>query len=81
MARKAIKMQVTTRALVQRINRALESDSEALKIARTSRMVLDVGRYFVLNYRINAVTHKHVSPETFGRELGVLQPWEVVTEE
>jgi len=39
------KVQISTRAVIQRINRRLKPDLEALKIARTVQAALDCGRY------------------------------------
>jgi hypothetical protein len=72
------KMPVSERAIIQRINRKLKPALEALKVARSERMRLDVGQYYIIDYRMNAILHHDVDPEALGRELGVLKPWEEV---
>ena len=69
---------VTQHALIQRINRKLYPDDRVLKVSRGARMELDVGRYFVLNFRINGVVLRDADPEELGRDLGVLREHEHV---
>lgn len=64
--------------MIQRINRKLKPDLEALKISRSERMRLDVGEYYVIDYRLNAIQQHNVDPEALARELGVLKDWEEV---
>ena len=75
------KVAVTERALIQRINRKLKPDYEQLKISRSPRMEANVGRCYILDLRGNFVSSQDVDPESFGRKLGVLQPWEEVSTE
>jgi hypothetical protein len=77
---KATKVPVTVRAVIQRINRKLKPDLEALKVSRSERMRQEVGWYYIIDYKMNAITHHRVDPEKLARELGVLQDWEAVTE-
>ena len=72
---------VTMRALVQRINRALAQDDEALKKTRGARAIQELGDYYVLDFNRNALVEKDVDPEEFGRELGVLQDYERLVKE
>ena len=51
-----------------------------LKRARGARAELDLGRHYVIDLRSNCVLHKDVDLEEFGRELGVLRPYEAVAE-
>ncbi len=76
--RKPTKMPVSERAIIQRINRKLKPDLEAVKVARSERMRLDVGQFYVIDYRMNAIIHHDVDLEQWGRDLGVLKPWEEV---
>jgi hypothetical protein len=76
---------VSLRALIQRINRKLATDQGALyadqlRKARGLRWRQTVGEYYLLNVFRNAVDNTRVDPETLGRELGVLAPWEIVEE-
>ena len=74
------KLGVSTRAVVQRINRKLAPDMEMLRKSRSVRSVLDVGEYYVINWRINGVMQKNVDVESLARELGVLKDWEKLAE-
>jgi hypothetical protein len=38
---------------------------------------VNLGEFYIVNTRIDGVAHKHVNIEALGRELGVLQRWEV----
>ena len=76
-----IRVAVTMRALVQRINRRLYDDDQMLKKTRGQRASVELGPYYILDYRNFTVVAQHVDPEALGRELGALQPYEVVEEE
>ena len=67
---------ITTRALVQRINRALAEDDEVLKAPRGEKALQELGQYYVLDFNRNAVTRKDVDIEELGRSLGVLKAFE-----
>jgi hypothetical protein len=69
---------VTMRALIQRVNRKLATDGEVLKTTRGARAHQELGDYYVLNVRMNAVARHDVDPEALGRRIGVLRPWEYV---
>lgn len=71
---------VTTRALIQRINRKLKPENEILKTSRGARCRQDMGDYFIIDFFSNVVIAQHVDPETLGRELEVLKAWEHVAE-
>jgi hypothetical protein len=72
------KMNVTSAALIKRINRKLKPGLEQLRVTRGARAIFDVGCYHIVDYRMRAVTHVRVDPETLGRELGVLRDHEAV---
>jgi hypothetical protein len=72
------KVPITMKAIVQRINRKLKADDEALKKTRGTRAYLDLGDWYVLNVNRNWISAHHVDPEELGRELGVPQEWEVL---
>lgn len=74
------KVPVTTRALVQRINRALAKDEEQLRKARTAQTAAAVGDFYVVDLRRNVVAYQHVDLEALGRKLGVLQPYETLAD-
>jgi hypothetical protein len=74
-----MKVQVTTRALVQRINRLLAKDDQMLKKTREkSRWFSETGEYFIINFNQNAIVAKHVDLEKLGRELGALKDYEEI---
>ena len=78
--RKGPKVKITTRALLQRINRKLDSDQEKLHTSRGEQAYQDVGRYYIINYYNNSITASGVDPEALGRELGVLKAYEEVVD-
>jgi len=73
-----MKAQITTRALIQRINRALAKDGAVLKKARGMQMFASVGEYFIVNITGNYISQQRVDPEKLGRELGIFKPYEKV---
>jgi hypothetical protein len=73
------KVRVSLRALIQRINRQLAKEDEKLCKARVWNT--DTGDYYVVDLNRNVIVGQHVDPEVWGRELGVLHPWEVLAEE
>jgi len=74
------KFPVSTRAVIQRINRAFAKNGsdEWLKIARGWRYRLDCGQYYTINLHHNCIARHDVSPKDLARELGVLKPYEEV---
>jgi hypothetical protein len=40
----------------------------------------DVGDYYIVDFKINAITRKDVDPEQMGRDLGVLKEFEQVVD-
>jgi hypothetical protein len=74
----ADKVRVSTRALIQRINRKLAAQDEALRVSRDRwQERLNLGEYYIVNTRINGVVHKDVDIDALGHELGALRRWEV----
>ena len=74
------KVPLSMRALVQRINRAIQQDCR-LKITRGRRAHLDLGDYYVLNIGRNWIVEKDVDPEELGRRLGCIEPYEYVVQD
>lgn len=72
------KIPISTRALTQRVNRALRKDGKVLK-GRPGRG--PKGRYYILSLARNAVLKHDVDPEALGRELGVLAAYEEVRDD
>lgn len=68
---------VSARALIQRINRKLASQNERLLASREgSRSFQDLGRFYVVDTRVNGVVEKDVDLETRARKLDALAAWE-----
>ncbi len=74
--KRSTRLKITERALFQRINRKLKQDGEQLRTARNQSVETSVGRYFIVDLNLNAVTFPHQDLEKLGRKLGVIQPWE-----
>src|SRR5262245_48001021 len=71
------KVPVSMRALLQRINRKLKHEGRAGQMLRTARTwTNDLGNYYAIDFDSNLIIAQHVDPETWGREMGVLRPWE-----
>ena len=70
------KVPVSTRALIQRINRKLLAEEQAVRASRGGRAELELGDYYILNLRFNSVDAMHVNLEELGREVGALRPHE-----
>ncbi|AWM07633.1 hypothetical protein [Bradyrhizobium symbiodeficiens] len=76
------KAPITPRALIQRINRRLRPKHQRLRMFRgNSRWWNDLGDFYVVDLEANLILHSHVEPVAFGRELGVVQPFEEVVAE
>lgn len=74
-------IRVTLRAVIARINRALAHGREVLRTTRGERSRHELGDHYILDWNYNLITHTHVDPETLARDLGVLKPYEVVTDD
>jgi hypothetical protein len=72
------KVPITERALIQRINRKLANDDEALKKTRGIHATQGLGAYYKLNTNRNIVIDHHVDPVELAKELNVLWDWEQV---
>jgi hypothetical protein len=68
---------ITARALCQRINRKLRWSGQILKCARGKDRTLR--EYYVLNVERDFVVRHDVRLEDYARELGVLQPSEILS--
>ncbi len=81
MAKKQTKVPVTSRALIQRINRALKDRGEMVRTARGERALLDLGQFYVIDVSANCVMAKDIDLEQWGRDLEALKPFEALAEE
>lgn len=72
-----VKVPVSERALVARINRKLATRDEQLKRCRVStRAYTSLGDYYVIDANRNNVLLSDVDLESLGRDLHALKPWE-----
>jgi hypothetical protein len=72
---------VSERALIQRLNRKMHDSGQMVKTTRSRRALHDLGRHYVLDVRRNRIDVHHIDLESFGREHGVLEPYEHLYEE
>ena len=72
------KIQITMRALLQRINRVLIKDGKILKKKRGVGRPGDRGRYFLVNLELKEVDSVVMDLGSFGRRMGVIEGWEEV---
>jgi hypothetical protein len=73
------KVPVTMRALIQRINRKLAGNGQALKSTHPgSRAYNELGDCYLFDTKQNEVVQTSVVPEKLGRKLGILKEWEKV---
>jgi hypothetical protein len=77
---KKAKVPVTLRALVQRINRKLAKDGEALRATRGGRDRSELGNWYIVDLDGTFIATKDVDPEKLGRRLSVLRDNEEVVE-
>jgi hypothetical protein len=69
---------VSTRAVIARINRKISDTELAFKTTRGTKWLSDLGSYYVVNLRTNAIDQPHCTPEKYARDIGVLKPYEFV---
>ncbi len=81
MKKKAEKVLVTRRALIQRINRVLAKREEQLRAYRGGRWQSDLGRYYIVDLGRNAIVRGDVDLEDVGRELKVIAGYEAIEKE
>lgn len=82
---KKIAMPVSTRALLQRINRHLGKQNEQIRATRAgTRARAELGEHYLLRFGRGGsepatnIIEGHVDLEQLGRELEVLSSWESV---
>ena len=68
--------EVTTDALIKRINRKLAPQNEKLRTYRGERFFSDLGRYYVVDVNRNSIEAAHVDVEEMARQMGVMAKWE-----
>lgn len=67
---------VSTRALIQRINRKLAAQGEILKVTRGDKAMAELGQYFIVDIARNCMVRHDVDLEECGRKVEALAPWE-----
>jgi hypothetical protein len=70
------KVSVTTRSLIQRINRALGPDQILKSNRRSDRMSEELGVYYVLDIKQKIVIQRHVDLVQIAKRLNAIEPWE-----
>lgn len=71
------KVKISERAMVQRINRALAKEDQKLRKGR-GRWASDLGEYYVVDIRQNAVVASNVDVGKLAKDLGCLAGYEEV---
>jgi len=72
-----MKIKITERALLARVNRRLEKESRVIKICKTnSRWYNDFGRYYEVDTANNTITAQHIDLGGLAREMGCLAGYE-----
>jgi hypothetical protein len=77
MVKRPLTVSVKRRALVARISRALAKQKRELRTDRSDRQL----RYLVIDEPQARIQDLDVSLEALGRELGVLKPWEKLSDD
>lgn len=77
---KHAKVPVTSRALIQRINRAMRKNEDDRVVKKTRGRKPSVGEFYVLNTRGNWVDFPDVDLVELAKEYEVIQPWEELRE-
>ena len=74
------KIEITKRALVQRINRKLQG--RKLFIARGAKERASFGHYYVATTRASGIElhERDLNLEKYARTIGVLETWEVLSD-
>ena len=76
-----MKRQVSERALSARLGRHLAKREQVLKkCSRQTRGFLQLGRYYTVSLRLNAILDKDIDLVELARAEGVLKDWEELGE-
>ncbi|ACO77994.1 hypothetical protein AvCA_17810 [Azotobacter vinelandii CA] len=72
-----MKVKVTERALLARINRLLRQDNQQLCRCREgSRAYAELGDFYALDTARDVVMARHVDLAMWARDMGILPDWE-----
>lgn len=75
------KIGVTARSIIQRLNRRLAPDQMIKSNRRSDRLTEQMGVYYVLDVKQKRVAQRNVDLVQLAKKLGVMDPWEELTEE
>jgi hypothetical protein len=78
MKTESIKVPLSNRAIIQRINRRLAKNHEKLCKSRGWQAQQNLGDYYLLDRYRKTVINSNVNVQTFARELGVIQEHEIL---
>jgi hypothetical protein len=73
---KSTTVPVNRRALIARLNRALEAQDQQLIISRGNNAKQAVGHFWLRDNKRNAVLRRDIDLEEFARKIGCLQEYE-----
>ncbi|GAB3377704.1 hypothetical protein [Azotobacter armeniacus] len=72
-----MKVKVTERALLARINRALRKDNQQLYRCREgSQAHGELGDFYAVDTALDVIMAKHIDLAMWARDMGVLPDWE-----
>lgn len=74
---------LTRRAVEQRINRALTKQNQFAKLIKRRGQAgwVELGDYYIIDLRTNALLGHHIDIEAHARKLKVLEDWEFLEHE
>lgn len=81
MAKQPLRIPVTRRAVLQRINRKLAHQGERLLVSRSQAEKAACGDYYRVNSNNHVTSPLTTSLEEEAKALGVLRPWETIEDE
>lgn len=76
MSGKRLRVSISERALLARINRKLAHKGEKLCRSRGPQEQSEMGSCYIVNVQRGRIVARHVDPERLAKELGVLKPYE-----
>lgn len=74
--KKKLKVPVSERALIARINRKLAHQGEKLFRSRSNEIQVTVGDYYIVDLERNTTAGQKVGLESLAKKLGALKPYE-----
>ena len=70
------KVNISARALIQRLNRKLAPNKVIKSNRRSDRLTEEMGAHYVLDLKAGRVAERHVDLAALGKKLGVMESWE-----